>query len=77
MNLEIIRSEYFTAAFKKLSKRYRGIVDDYESFLEDLKADALVSEQGGKLYLLFIYDKAEASNVKMNVIKAIIKELGL
>ena len=39
--------------------------------------DALVSEQGGKLYLLFIYDKAEASNVKMNVIKAIIKELGL
>ena len=38
--------------------------------------DALV-EQGGKLYLLFIYDKAEASNVKMNVIKAIIKELGL
>lgn len=39
--------------------------------------DALVSEQGGKLYLLFIYDKAEASNIKMNVIKAIIKELGL
>lgn len=39
MNLEVIRSSYFTAAFKKLSKHYRGIVDDYEVFLEDLKAN--------------------------------------
>lgn len=39
--------------------------------------DALVSEQEGKLYLLFIYDKAEASNIKMNVIQAMVKELGL
>ncbi len=30
-----------------------------------------------KIYLLLIYDKADASNVKINVIKEIIKGLGL
>ncbi len=39
--------------------------------------NALVSEQDGKIYLLLIYDKADASNVKMNVVKQIIKNLGL
>ncbi len=112
MSLEIIRSDYFTVAFKKLAKRYRGIVDDYETFLNSLQANpfqgveiaphirkirmsitakgkgksggarvitfnALVSNQEGKVYLLLIYDKAEASNVKLNVIKEIVKDLGL
>ena len=39
--------------------------------------NALVSEQNGVIYLLLIYDKADASNVKMNVVKEIIKEMGL
>lgn len=39
--------------------------------------DALVSDQDGKLYLLLIYDKADTSNVKMNVVREIIKEMGL
>lgn len=39
--------------------------------------NALVSEQDGKIYLLLIYDKADTPNVKMNVIKEIIEELGL
>lgn len=39
--------------------------------------NALVSNQEGKVYLLLIYDKAEASNVKLNVIKEIVKDLGL
>ena len=39
--------------------------------------NALVSEQDGKIYLLLIYDKADTPNVKMNVIKKIIEELGL
>ncbi|KAB6595482.1 addiction module toxin RelE, partial [Phocaeicola vulgatus] len=30
-----------------------------------------------KIYLLLIYDKADASNVKMNVVKQIVKDLGL
>ena len=37
----------------------------------------LVSEHDGVIYLLLIYDKADASNVKINVIKEIIKGLGL
>lgn len=112
MNLEIIRSEYFTKEFKRLAKRYRSLVDDYEKFLDSLREnplqgdeiaphirkvrmavsskgrgksggtrvitfDALVSEQGGKIYLLLIYDKADASNVKINVVKDIVKELDL
>ncbi|MEO5114359.1 addiction module toxin RelE, partial [Bacteroides ovatus] len=39
--------------------------------------NALVAEQEGKIYLLLIYDKADASNIKMNVVKEIIKDLGL
>lgn len=112
MSLEIIRSKYFTTEFKRLSKRYRSLLDDYESLLESLRAnplqgieiaphirkvrmavsskgrgksggarvitfDALVSEQEGRIYLLLIYDKSEASNVKMDVVKEIVKELGL
>lgn len=37
--------------------------------------NALVTEQEGKVYLLLIYDKANASGVKMNVVKQIVKEL--
>jgi mRNA-degrading endonuclease RelE of RelBE toxin-antitoxin system len=37
--------------------------------------NALVSEQDGKIYLLLIYDKSEASNVKKNVVMKIIKEM--
>lgn len=37
--------------------------------------NTLVTEQEGKVYLLLIYDKADASNVKMNVVKQIVKEL--
>ncbi|WP_069108556.1 hypothetical protein, partial [Bacteroides fragilis] len=39
--------------------------------------NAIVAEQEGKIYLLLIYDKADASSVKMNVIKQIVKDLGL
>ena len=39
--------------------------------------DALVSEQEGKIYLLLIYDKSDASNIKMNIVKEILRELKL
>jgi mRNA-degrading endonuclease RelE of RelBE toxin-antitoxin system len=39
--------------------------------------NALVTEQDGTVYLLLIYDKSDAPNVKMNVIKDIIRETGL
>ncbi len=39
--------------------------------------NALVTEQEGTVYLLLIYDKADASNVKINVIKQMVKDLGL
>lgn len=37
----------------------------------------LLSEKDGTIYLLIIYDKSEASNIKIDVIKAIVKELDL
>lgn len=112
MNLEIVRSDYFTAEFKKLLKRHRSLIDDYELFLDSLKKNpnqgveiapnirkvrmaisskgrgksggarvitfnALVSEVEGTLALLLIYDKADSSSVKINIIKDIIKEMGL
>lgn len=39
--------------------------------------NALISENEGKIALLLIYDKADASTVKMNVVKEIIESLGL
>ena len=39
--------------------------------------NALVTEQDGTVYLLLVYDKADDSNVKMNVVREIIKEMGL
>lgn len=39
--------------------------------------NALVSEVEGTLALLLIYDKADSSSVKINIIKDIIKEMGL
>ena len=112
MSLEFVPSDYFATELKRLAKRYRGLADDYETFLDSLKENplqgteiapkirkirmpitakgrgksggariitynALVAEQEGKIYLLLIYDKADASNIKMNVVKEIIKDLGL
>lgn len=39
--------------------------------------NALVTEHDGTVYLLLVYDKADTPNVKMNVVKEIIKEMGL
>ena len=39
--------------------------------------NALVTEHDGTVYLLLVYDKADTSNVKMKVVKEIIKEMGL
>lgn len=41
MKLEIIRSEYFTKEFKRLAKRYRSLVDDYETLLKSLKSNPM------------------------------------
>ncbi|MBQ7510250.1 MAG: hypothetical protein IJT53_05030, partial [Prevotella sp.] len=35
-----------------------------------------ISEENGVVYLLIIYDKEDASSVKKNVIKAILKDIG-
>ena len=39
--------------------------------------NALVTEHDGTVYLLLVYDKADTSNVKMKVVKEVIKEMGL
>ena len=38
---------------------------------------ALIAEREGKIYLLLIYDKADSSNIKMHVVKQMVKDLGL
>lgn len=38
--------------------------------------NTLVSEKEGIIALLLIYNKADSSNIKMNVVKEIIKDLG-
>ncbi len=95
-----------------MAKRYRGITDDYEAFLDRLKENplqgtelapnirkirmaitakgrgksggarvitynAIIAENEGKIYLLVIYDKADASNVRMNIVRQIVKDLGI
>lgn len=112
MSYNIIRSDYFTAEFKRLAKRYKGLASDYESFLDSLRENplqgveiaphirkvrmtisakgrgksggarvitfnALISEKEDTIALLLIYDKADASNIKMNVLKDIIKDMEL
>lgn len=37
----------------------------------------LVTEENSKIYLLLIYDKEEASTVKIDVVKRLVKDLGL
>ena len=41
-----------------------------------ITANAIVAEHEGKIALLTIYDKSDASTVKMNVIKQMARELG-
>ena len=41
-----------------------------------ITANAIVAEHEGHIALLTIYDKADASTVKMNVIKEIARDLG-
>jgi len=36
-----------------------------------------VNEKDGVVVLLLLYDKADASNIKMNVVRQIVKELGI
>ena len=45
MNLEIIRSDYFTKEFKRLAKRYRSLIDDYEAFLDNLRLNPLQGDE--------------------------------
>ena len=37
----------------------------------------LVDEKNGVVILLLLYDKADASSIKINVVRKIIKDLGL
>lgn len=41
-----------------------------------ITANAIIAEHEGRIALLTIYDKADASSVKLNVIKEMARELG-
>ena len=41
MSLEFVPSDYFATELKRLAKRYRGLADDYEAFLDSLKENPL------------------------------------
>ena len=111
MSYVIQTGKDFDVRFKKLSKRYRSLPDDYEDFLDSLEknpyqgaelspgirkirmaiaskgrgksgsarvitANAIVAEHEGRIALLTIYDKEDASTVRLNVIKQMARELG-
>ena len=111
MSYVIQTGKDFDVSFKKLSKRYRSLLDDYEDFLASLQknpfqgteltpgirkirmpiaskgrgksggarvitANAIIAEHEGRIALLTIYDKEDASTVKLNVIKQMARELG-
>lgn len=111
MNFEVLTTDYFNVEAKRLGKRYRSFVDDYDSFVKEIKKNPYqgveilpgvrkvriaieskdkgksggarvitfaytISEKDGIVYLLIIYDKEDASSVKKNVIKAILKDIG-
>lgn len=42
-----------------------------------LHSPILVDEKDGVVILLLLYDKADASSIKMNVVRKIIKDIGL
>ena len=111
MNFDVLTTDYFNVEAKRLGKRYRSFVDDYDTFVKDIKRNPYqgveilpgvrkvrnaiqskdkgksrgariitftyaISEENGVVYLLIIYDKEDASSVKKNVIKAILKDIG-
>lgn len=41
-----------------------------------ITGNAIVAQGEGRIAFLLIYDKADASSVKMNVVKAIAREMG-
>ena len=111
MSFKIQTGRDFDIAFKRLSKRYRSLPEDYRQFIGSLQenplqgaelcpgirkirmpiaskgrgksgsarvitANAIVAEHEGRIALLTIYDKSDASTVKLNVIKQMARELG-
>lgn len=111
MSYVIQTGKDFDVSFKRLSKRYRSLPDDYEDFLESLEknpfqgaelspgirkirmaiaskgrgksgsarvitANAIIAEHEGRIALLTIYDKEDASTVRLNVIRQMARELG-
>ena len=41
-----------------------------------ITANAIIAEKEGRIGFLLLYDKSDAANVKMNVVKKIAKEMG-
>ncbi len=76
MSFKIITSDYFNAEAKKLAKIHskgRG----KSGGARVITFNALISESDGIIALLLIYDKADTSNIKKNIVAEIIKSLGL
>ena len=73
MSFEIQTTSSFDAEAKRLAKRHRSFIDN----LQDFTFTYLVDEKDGVVILLLLYDKADASSIKMNVVRKIIKDLGL
>ncbi len=48
MNVEILTEKEFERQLKRLSKKYRSIIDDYETLLAELDADPYIGKDLGK-----------------------------
>lgn len=91
MNYNIITSSYFNVAAKRLAKKYPSLNplqgDELSPSIKSkgkgksggariITYNFIAHEVGDVIVLLLVYDKGDASSVKTNVIKQIIKEEG-
>ena len=87
MSYEINPSHTFLTEAKRLRKRYHSFVNDLEDFKKSLEENPYQGAELcpgirkirmtiGRIALLTIYDKSDASTIQLNVIRQMARELG-
>lgn len=77
MSYNIETTPHFEKELKDLAKRYKSMKQDFGKFKRVITYTTLVDENTGEVWLIEIYDKSEFSTIKTDVIKKMLKELGL
>ena len=64
-NITVSVSDDFAKEAKRLAKKYPSFKQDYKEFLESIKNNPLQGD-----------DKEDASTVKVNVVKQLVRDMG-